>query len=111
MNKADFYKEVGKNMFWEEDENYNASLRLSDDDILDMIDFILPNVHMLHDFYEHKEKPDHFRCESLYSSYRIDENDEFKEALDMVSKLRKAKNKAIYASKSSMINVAEVKVE
>ena len=37
----------------------------------------------IYDFYANSSNPVLFRCSSLYKSYRIDENEEFKKALEM----------------------------
>lgn len=45
----------------------------------------------IYDFYAQSSNPVLFRCSSLYKSYRIDENEEFKKALEMFDKLKMVK--------------------
>ena len=45
----------------------------------------------IYEFYAQSSNPVLFRCSSLYKSYRIDENEEFKKALEMFDQLRMVK--------------------
>ena len=56
---------------------------IEDNKVMSTLLFLEKNSRKLYEFYSMRPNSDAFRCTSLYKTYRIDESEDFKEAIDL----------------------------
>ena len=91
--KLDVYKTIEEKL---RTEKQQIEINMFDDSqILSNLKELEKNSDVIYDYYRNLDNPECFRCTSLYKSYSIDENEDFRGAVAMFARLKRVQQSAI----------------